>query len=91
MDKELFNFLLKEENYTLEELHKVYEWDNTGTEIANKITDIVNNKPSNICDIAIEGKCSRCPIKRIKYRLPEGVDLSCVDIYIIINLLKEDK
>lgn len=91
MDKELFNFLLKEENYTLEELQKLYEWDNTGTEIANKITDIVNNKPSSICDLAMEGKCSRCPIKRVKDKLPEGVELSCVDIYVIINLLKEDK
>ena len=91
MNEELFNFLLNEEDYTLEQIQQLYKWDKDGAELANKITDIVNNKPSNICDIAIEGKCSRCPIKRIKYRLPEGVELSCVDIYIIIKLLEEDK
>ena len=91
MNEELFNFLLNEENYTLEQVQQLYKWDKTGAEIADKIIKIVDNKPDSICDVAIQGMCSRCPIRRIKDRVEDYTDLSCADIYIIINLLKEEK
>ena len=91
MNEELFNFLLNEENYTLEQLQQLYEWDKDGAELANKITDIVNNKPGHVCEIAINSMCSKCPIHRVKDRLPDSIELSCTAIYIIINLLKEEK
>ena len=91
MNEELFNFLLNEEDYTLEQLQQLYEWDKDGAELANKITDIVNNKPGHVCEIAMNSMCSKCPIHRVKDRLPDSIELSCVAIYIIINLLKEEK
>ena len=91
MNEELFNFLLNEEDYTLEQLQQLYEWDKDGAELANKITEIVNNKPGHVCAIAMNSMCSKCPIHRVKYRLPDSIELSCVAIYIIINLLKEEK
>ena len=91
MNEELFNFLLKEEDYTLEQLQQLYEWDKDGAELANKITDIVNNKPGHVCEIAINSMCSKCPIHRVKDRLPDSIELSWVAIYIMINLLKGEK
>ena len=91
MNEELFNFLLNEEDYTLEQLQQLYEWDKDGAELANKITYIVNNKPGHVCEIAMNSMCSKCPIHRVKDRLPDSIELSCVAIYIIINLLKEEK
>ena len=91
MNEELFNFLLKEEDYTLEQLQKLYKWDKDGAELANKITDIVNNKPDHVCEIAMQSMCSKCPIHRVKDRLPDSIELSCVAIYIMINLLKGEK
>ena len=91
MDKKLFDFLLAEDKFTLEQVEKLYEWDKAGEELANKITDIMNNKPGSVCELAMEERCSRCPIYRVKCRLPESSHLSCNDIYIILELLKEGK
>ena len=91
MNEELFNFLLNEEDYTLEQIQQLYKWDKDGAELANKITDRVNNKPNPVCEIAMDSMCSRCPIYRVKDRLPDSIELSCVAVYIIINLLKEEK
>ena len=91
MNEELFNFLLNEEDYTLAQIQQLYKWDKDGAELANKITDIVNNKPGHVCEIAMNSMCSRCPIHRVKDRLPDSIELSCMAIYIMINLLKEEK
>ena len=45
----------------------------------------------NGAEIAMDSMCSRCPIHRVKDRLPDSIELSCLAIYIIINLLKEEK
>ena len=90
MDKELFEFLMKEENYTKEDLEAVYNMDKEGKEIADKINKIYETRPSCLCHVAFNKNCSRCPIKRVKDNLDENISMSCDDVFIILGLLKEE-
>ena len=90
MDKELFEFLMQETNYTQDELQAVYNMDKQGKEIANKINKIYETRPSSLCDVALNKNCSRCPIKRVQENLDVRISLSCDDVFIILGLLKEE-
>ena len=91
MDKELFEFLMDETNYTRGELEAVYNMDKQGKEIANKINNIYETRPKSLCSVAFDGKCSRCPIKRIQQNLAGGISMDCEEVFIILQLLKEGK
>ena len=90
MDKELFEFLMQETNFTKEQLEAVYYMNKQGKEIADKINSIYKNKPESVCKLAFDNCCSKCPIKRVKDNLDEDISLFCNDIYIILQLLKEE-
>ena len=89
MDKELFKFLMQETNYTQDELEAVYNMDKQGKEIADRINNIYRNRPDSMCELSINGWCSRCPIKRIQQHLDDNISMSCEQIYILLQLLKE--
>ena len=89
MDKELFEFLMQETNYTQDELQAVYNMDKQGKEIADKINKIYETRPSSLCHVAFNKNCSRCPIKRIQQHLDDNISMSCEQIYILLQLLKE--
>ena len=91
MDKELFEFLMQETNYTQDELQAVYNMDKQGKEIANKINKIYENRPKSLCHVAFNKSCSRCPIKRIQQNLAGGISMDCEEVFIILQLLKEEK
>ena len=91
MDKELLQFLMNEHGYNEEDLQEVYNMEKQGKEIADKINSIYKNKPKTVCELAFKSWCSRCPIKRVKDNLDENISMSCNDIYIILQLLKEGK
>ena len=91
MDKELFEFLMQETNYTQDELEAVYNMDKQGKEIANKINKIYETRPSSLCHVAFNKNCSRCPIKRIQQHLDDNISMSCEQVYILLQLLKEGK
>ena len=91
MDKELFEFLMQETNYTQDELQAVYNMDKQGKEIANKINKIYENRPKSLCHVAFNKCCSRCPIKRIQQNLAGGISMDCEEVFIILQLLKEEK
>ena len=90
MDKELFEFLMQETNYTQDELQAVYNMDKQGKEIADKINKIYETRPSSLCHVALNKNCSRCPIKRVQENLDVRISLSCDDVFIILGLLKEE-
>ena len=89
MDKELFEFLMQETNYTQDELQAVYNMDKQGKEIADRINNIYRNRPDSMCELSINGWCSRCPIKRIQQHLDDNISMSCEQVYILLQLLKE--
>ena len=89
MDKELFEFLMEEANFTKEQLEAVYYMNKQGKEIADKINSIYKNKPKTVCELAFNGCCSRCPIKRIQQHLDDNISMSCEQVYILLQLLKE--
>ena len=91
MDKELFDFLMSEADFTKEDLEAVYNMDKEGKEIATKINNIYKNKPDSVCDVAFKGWCSRCPIKRIQQYLDDDITVTCAQAYLILQLLKEGK
>ena len=91
MDKELFDFLMSEAHFTKEHLEAVYNMDKEGKELATRINNIYKNMPNSVCDVAFNGCCSRCPIKRVRQYLDDEVELPCKVIYIILQLLKEGK
>ena len=91
MDKELFEFLMKEENYTKEDLEAVYNMDKEGKEIADKINSIYKNRPESVCSLAFKGWCRRCPIKKIQQYLDDDITVTCEQAYLILQLLKEGK
>ena len=90
MDKELFEFLMEEANFTKEQLEAVYYMNKQGKEIADKINSIYKNKPKTVCELAFKSWCSRCPIKRVQENLDVRISLSCDDVFIILGLLKEE-
>ena len=91
MDKELFDFLMSEADFTKEDLEAVYNMDKEGKEIATKINNIYKNKPDSMCGVAFKGWCSRCPIKRIQQYLDDDITVTCEQAYLILQLLKEGK
>ena len=91
MDKELFDFLMSEANFTKEHLEAVYNMDKEGKELATRINNIYKNMPNSVCDVAYKQWCSRCPIKRVRQYLDDEVELPCKVVYIILQLLKEGK
>ena len=91
MDKELFDFLMSEADFTKEDLEVLYNMDKEGKEIATKINNIYKNKPDSVCLVAFKGWCSRCPIKRIQQYLDDDITVTCEQAYLILQLLKEGK
>ena len=91
MDKELFEFLMDETNYTRGELEAVYNMDKQGKEIADKINKIYETRPTSLCHVAFNKNCSRCPIKRVQENLAGGISMDCEEVFIILQLLKEEK
>ena len=89
MDKELFEFLMEEVNFTKEQLEAVYYMNKQGKGIADKKNSIYKNKPKTVCELALKSWCSRCLIKRVKDNLDENISMSCEQIYILLQLLKE--
>ena len=53
MDKELFDFLMSEADFTKEDLEVLYNMDKEGKEIATKINNIYKNKPDSVCLVEI--------------------------------------
>ena len=90
MDKELLQFLMNEHGYNEEDLQEVYNMEKQGKEIADRINNIYRNRPDSMCELSINGWCSRCPIKRIQQHLDDNISLSCDDVFIILGLLKEE-
>ena len=89
MDKELLQFLMSEHGYNEEDLQEVYNMEKQGKEIADKINKIYETRPSSLCNVAFNKNCSRCPIKRIQHHLDDNISMSCEQIYILLQLLKE--
>ena len=91
MDKELLQFLMNEHGYNEEDLQEVYNMEKQGKEIADRINKIYRNRPDSMCELSINGWCSRCPIKRIQQNLAGGISMDCEEVFIILELLKERK
>ena len=89
MDKELLQFLMSEHGYNEEDLQEVYNMEKQGKEIADRINNIYRNRPDSMCKLSINGWCSRCPIKRIQQHLDDNISMSCEQVYILLQLLKE--
>lgn len=89
MDKELLQFLMSEHGYNEEDLQEVYNMEKQGKEIADRVNNIYTNRPDPMCKLSINGWCSRCPIKRIQQHLDDNISMSCEQIYILLQLLKE--
>ena len=90
MDKELLQFLMSEHGYSEEDLQEVYNMEKQGKQIADRINNIYRNRPDSMCELSINGWCSRCPIKRVQENLDVCISLSCDDVFIILGSLKEE-
>ena len=90
MDKELLQFLMSEHGYSEEDLQEVYNMEKQGKQIADRINNIYKNRPDSMCELSINGWCSRCPIKRIQQNLAGRISMDCEEVFIILQLLKEE-
>ena len=89
MDKELLQFLMSKQGYNEEDLQEVKKKKKQGKEIADRINNIYRNRPDSMCELSINGWCSRCPIKRIQQHLDDNISMSCEQIYILLQEVKE--